>query len=163
MVSRQETARPLLTPGEVMQLPPADELLLVSGQHPIRARKARYYEDPRLSERILPPPVLGKHVRKVTDMTADDWRALPHLTPAAARQTQDGQLVDADPANAGIRREPELPEHEEVVRSERPADREFDVLEDESDLDAAKARALRQGLRIVARQAAMDPDDGIGL
>src|SRR5258705_3197325 len=49
MVSRQETARPLLTPGEVMQLPPADELLLVSGQHPIRASKARYYDDPRLS------------------------------------------------------------------------------------------------------------------
>jgi type IV secretory pathway TraG/TraD family ATPase VirD4 len=31
MVSRQETARPLLTPGEVMQLPSADELLLVAG------------------------------------------------------------------------------------------------------------------------------------
>ena len=45
MVSRQETARPLLTPGEVMQLPPADEMLLVSGIHPIRAKKARYYED----------------------------------------------------------------------------------------------------------------------
>jgi type IV secretion system protein VirD4 len=161
MVSRQETARPLLTPGEVMQLPPADELLLVSGQHPIRARKARYYEDPRLSERILPPQVLGKHVRKATD-TADDWRAPPHLT-LATRQAQDDQPIDADPANAGIRREPELPEHEEVVRSERPADREFDVLEDESDLDAAKARALRQGLRIVARQAATDPDDGIEL
>jgi type IV secretion system protein VirD4 len=161
MVSRQETARPLLTPGEVMQLPPADELLLVSGQHPIRARKARYYEDQRLSERILPPSVLGKHVRKATD-PADDWRAPPHLT-LATRQAQDGQPIDADPANAGIRREPELPEHEEVVRSERPADREFDVLEDESDLDAAKARALRQGLRIVARQAATDPDDGIEL
>jgi type IV secretion system protein VirD4 len=164
MVSRQETARPLLTPGEVMQLPPADELLLVSGIHPIRARKARYYEDRRLSERILPPPpVLGKHVRKATDMRADDWRALPHLTPAAARQTQDGQLADADPANAGIRCEPQLPEQEEILRSERPADREFDVLEDESDLDAAKAKTLRQSVRIVARQAAMDPDDGIGL
>src|SRR5712691_8700330 len=163
MVSRQETARPLLTPGEVMQLPPADELLLVSGIHPIRARKARYYEDPRLSERILPPPVLGKHVRKATEVMADDWRALPHLTPAAACQTQDGQLIDADPANAGIRREPELPEHEEIVGSERPADREFDVLEDESDLDAAKARTLRQSVRTVARQAAMDPADGIGL
>ena len=42
-------------------------------------------------------------------------------------------------------------------------DHEFDVLEDESDIDAAKARALRQSVRIVARQAAMDPDDGIGL
>ena len=56
MVSRQETARPLLTPGEVMQLPPDDELVLVSGCHPIRAKKARYYEDPQLRTRILPPP-----------------------------------------------------------------------------------------------------------
>ena len=45
MVSRQETARPLLTPGEVMQLPQDDELVLVSGCHPIRAKKARYFED----------------------------------------------------------------------------------------------------------------------
>src|SRR6195952_1623133 len=44
MVSKQETARPLLTPGEVMQLPPADELVLVSSQPPIRAQKLRYYE-----------------------------------------------------------------------------------------------------------------------
>jgi len=56
-----------------------------------------------------------------------------------------------------------LPEHEEIVGSERLADREFDVLEDESDLDAAKARALRLSVRNVARQAAMDPADGIGL
>jgi len=44
MVSRQEIARPLLTPGEVMQLPPGDELVLVSGIPPVRAWKARYYE-----------------------------------------------------------------------------------------------------------------------
>ena len=161
MVSRQETARPLLTPGEVMQLPPADELLLVSGVHPIRARKARYYEDRRLSERILPPPILGQHIGKGTDMTADDWRALPLPMDGAEQRAESRQAVDVDPANAGIRREPELPEHEEIVPSDRPADREFDVLEDEPDIDAA--RALRQGLRIVARQAAMDPDDGIGL
>ena len=35
----------MLTPGEVMQLPPADELVLVSGLAPIRAKKLRYYED----------------------------------------------------------------------------------------------------------------------
>ncbi len=56
MVSRQETARPLLTPGEVMQLPPDDEMVLVSGCHPIRAKKVRYYEDRQLQARILPPP-----------------------------------------------------------------------------------------------------------
>src|SRR5487761_1567707 len=59
MVSRQETARPLLTPGEVMQLPPADELILVSGCPPIRAKKVRYFEDPEMKGRILPPPALA--------------------------------------------------------------------------------------------------------
>ena len=59
MVSRQETARPLLTPGEVMQLPNDDELVLVSGCQPIRAKKARYYEDAELKARILPPPTLS--------------------------------------------------------------------------------------------------------
>jgi type IV secretion system protein VirD4 len=33
---------PLLTQGEVMQLSHDDELVLVSGCHPIRAKKARY-------------------------------------------------------------------------------------------------------------------------
>ena len=163
MVSRQETARPLLTPGEVMQLPPTDELLLVSGHHPIRATKARYYEDPRLSERILPPPVFGEHVRTTLHTMEDDWRGLPHLTSAAALPTQDGQHVNADPANASIRREPELPDHEEIIPSKRPADHEFDVLEEGADIDVAKARTLRQSVRILARQAAMDTVDGIGL
>ena len=45
MVSRQETARPLLTPGEVMQLPPEDAVVMVSSVAPIRAKKLRYYVD----------------------------------------------------------------------------------------------------------------------
>ena len=36
MVSRSETARPLLTPGEVMQLPATDEIVMVAGVPPIR-------------------------------------------------------------------------------------------------------------------------------
>ncbi|MFF6703132.1 type IV secretory system conjugative DNA transfer family protein, partial [Pseudomonas aeruginosa] len=35
MVSRQETARPLLTPGEVMQLPPDEAVVMVSSVAPI--------------------------------------------------------------------------------------------------------------------------------
>ncbi|KHK91884.1 conjugal transfer protein TraG [Novosphingobium malaysiense] len=58
MVSRQETARPLLTQGEVMQLPPQDELVLISGMAPIRAQKLRYYEDENFKPRRLAPPNL---------------------------------------------------------------------------------------------------------
>ena len=162
MVSRQETARPLLTPGEVMQLPPADELLLVAGVPPVRAKKARYYEDARFRERIVPPPKLGSAIRAPT-RPADDWSALP--VPAAVAAASAGRALGdiADPANAGIRREPELPEHEEVTPPERPAVGEFDLLDDEPDLDAAKARTLRLRVTSVARQATMDPDDGIAL
>ncbi len=59
MVSRQETARALLTPGEVMQLPATDELVLVAGTPPIRATKLRYFEDSTFKGRVLPPPTLA--------------------------------------------------------------------------------------------------------
>ncbi|MCX5512876.1 conjugal transfer protein TraG [Kaistia algarum] len=162
MVSRQETARPLLTPGEVMQLPPADELLLVAGVPPVRAKKARYYEDARFRERVLPPPK-STAARYPAKPPADDWSALaiPVATAGAVSGHTDSAI--ADPANAGIRREPELPEHEDIAPVERPAIGEFDVLDDEPDVDAAKARSLRQQVTSVARQATMDPADGIEL
>jgi type IV secretion system protein VirD4 len=69
MVSRQETARPLLTPGEVMQLPPEEEVVQVSGVAPIRARKARYYLDPRLADRVRSPP---SDLNRLTGH-GDDW------------------------------------------------------------------------------------------
>jgi len=134
MVSRQETARPLLTPGEIMQLPPTDEIVMVAGTPPIRATKARYFEDARFQERILTPP---------------------DLVAAAG--------AGGDPANAGIRREPELPEHEEIVAPPPSPEQEFEFVDDEPDVDAAKARAMRQRMRMVARQVAMNPDDGIDL
>ncbi|MFB2552743.1 conjugal transfer protein TraG [Ensifer soli] len=162
MVSRQETARPLLTPGEVMQLPPADELLLVAGVPPIRAKKARYYEDGRFRERLLPPPKL-EAAKGVAKPPADDWSAL--AIPAASAGVAPGNAgsTNTDPANAGIRREPELPEHEEIAPPDHAPVGEFDILDDEPDVDAAKARSLRQQVTSVARQASMDPADGIEL
>jgi type IV secretion system protein VirD4 len=59
MVSRQETLRALLTPGEVLQLPPGDQLVLMSGCSPLRAKKARYVEDRRFTDRVLPPSQPG--------------------------------------------------------------------------------------------------------
>lgn len=74
MVSRQETARPLLTPGEVMQLPPTDELVLISGHLPIRAKKLRYYEDGNFKERLLPAPQFEeKEYADKPESRSDDW------------------------------------------------------------------------------------------
>ncbi|MFC5584873.1 conjugal transfer protein TraG [Nitratireductor kimnyeongensis] len=161
MVSRQETARPLLTPGEIMQLPPTDEIVMVAGTPPIRATKARYFEDTRFQERILTPPDLVA-APLAPGPSSDDWSgrvvaAESRSAPAVA----DG--AEGDPANAGIRREPELPEHEEVVPPPPSPEQEFEFLDDEPDVDAAKARAMRQRMRMVARQVALNPDDGIDL
>ena len=160
MVSRQETARPLMTPGEIMQLPPADEIVMVAGTPPIRAKKARYFEDSRLQERILPPPELPS--APTTETASDDWssRIIPTKDSTAAVV---GNATDGDPANAGMRREPELPEHEEVVATPPPPAQEFDLLDDEPDVDAVKACAMRQRTRMIARRASMDPAGGIEL
>jgi type IV secretion system protein VirD4 len=161
MVSRQETARPLLTPGEVMQLPPGDELVLVSGVPPIRAKKARYFEDPRLTERVLAPPVESE---QNATQPPDDWSKLP--VPGAGIGSEvcssGGTRLD-DPANGGIRREPELPQHEEIAPEPVKPKPEFTFGEETPDEDAARTRALRQQVRNLARQGAMDPDDGMGL
>jgi type IV secretion system protein VirD4 len=165
MVSRQETARPLLTPGEVMQLPPEDELVLVSGVPPIRAKKARYFEDRRLAERVLPPPDIRAFGREGGG-TMDDWSRLPSPLNANASKPQAGlgirPSVD-DSANSGIRREPELPEHEDIATEASRPPPEFDFTEDEGDGDAIRARVLRTIIPGLARQAAMDPDDGLEL
>ncbi len=82
MVSRQEVPRPLLTPGEVMQLPSDEALILTGGAPPIRARKVRYFAESVLKERIRPPfasPRLGG------DGIATSWSGCiaPPLPPSA--------------------------------------------------------------------------------
>jgi type IV secretion system protein VirD4 len=156
MISRQETARPLLTPGEIMQLPPDDEIVMISGSAPVRAKKVRYYEDPELAGRILSPPRFSaanarpRSTGSTTTVEADTWAgAIAALPPSA---------VTEDPDNAGIRREPELPEHEEVVPEARKPVQEFEPVEDEPDDDAQRQRLMQRNFSNV-RQISLDADD----
>ena len=165
MVSRQETARPLLTPGEVMQLPPDDELVLISGCSPIRAKKARYFEDERFRERVLPPAKLGG-IAGAGDRQ-NSWSGLDAATAVVkevgtTEGLRNGKSAD-DHANSGIRREPELLRHEEVIPERAPATPEFQFADEEPDDEAQRATTLRRQAASIARQAAMDPDDGLGL
>jgi type IV secretion system protein VirD4 len=155
MISRQETARPLLTPGEIMQLPPDDEIVMISGSAPVRAKKVRYYEDPELAARILPPPRSAPPKAVVQTPSAnpsppEGWDgaiAVPRVAPDTE-----------DPDNAGIRREPELPEHEEIVPEARKPVQEFEPVEDESDDDVQRQRILQRNFGN-ARQISLDAGD----
>ena len=162
MVSRQETARPLLTPGEIMQLPPDDEIVLVSGAPPIRGKKARYYADPQLKTRILSPPELLAEPTVSEELQTDDWSGrAPIAAPKPGKKTSGHGSEDAD---GGIRREPELPEHEDIAPEPTPSAREeFVGLDDEPDDDAQRARQMQGRFRSIARQASLDPEDGIDL
>ena len=175
MVSRSETARPLMTPGEVMQLPPDDEIVMVAGAPPIRAKKARYFEDPRFAERIQPAP---EHLERGTNPEPDDWSALAAVQPPAplADDAQGNEIAappnsvrrdgmaEDDPANAGLRREPGLERHKDIAPEPiKPAVNEFDPDLGERDDDAVRVRALARNARNVARQISMDPGDGMEL
>src|SRR5450631_3304255 len=136
MVSRQETARPLLTPGEVMQLPPDDELVMVSGHPPIRAAKLRYHQDKNFAARVLDPPVLsdaryGDH----PPPRHDDWSSLGAWSDAAMPDAT-AVVAGADSAiDGGLEWRPDLNPIATAVDHDHDAG-DLAVLDDADDFDA---------------------------
>lgn len=162
MVSRQETARPLLTPGEVMQLPPDDAVVMVSSVAPIRAKKLRYYADANFKNRVLPPPALvaGRYA-DAPPARPDDWSglAIPAVPAAPASASADG-LGGTD--DGGPRRQPEL--SETVAYDPEPDAHANDLaLLDDDDLALPLPGQLDPAMQRTARLASLDPNDGIDL
>ncbi|WP_199257925.1 conjugal transfer protein TraG [Paracoccus binzhouensis] len=167
MVSRQETARPLLTPGEVMQLPSADELVLVSGLPPIRAKKLRYYEDRNFTQRVLSAPHLseGGYEDKPAPRP-DDWSGQvrdtdDRLMPSDEGGTRQGSLVE----EGGLQqqRHPGLAE-EEVAKPVEPGQPDLPGLDaNESDVVADKRALdrLSKPARVYGVNEAMGPEKDI--
>ncbi|QFR34633.1 conjugal transfer protein TraG [Ancylobacter sp. TS-1] len=162
MVSRSETARPLLTPGEVMQLPPTDEIVMVAGTPPIRAKKARYYEDARFRDRLLPPPTPTSGAA----VQPDDWTALPVPRPhegTGGSTADEGR--DEDPTGSAHRHQPELSrvkavEKMQLIENEFEFDRDRD---DEMEDVATRNRRMTGLMQGVARQVSLNPNDGMEL
>jgi type IV secretion system protein VirD4 len=84
-------------------------------------------------------------------------------SPEAAGPPIAAAVPDDDPANGGIRREPALPEHEAIARELPKPSPEFPHFDEGPDDEADRVEAMDQGLRSVARQAVLDPDDDLGL
>ncbi|WP_372085025.1 conjugal transfer protein TraG [Tistrella mobilis] len=163
MVSRSETARPLLTPGEIMQLPPSDEIVMVAGTPPIRAKKTRYYEDARFNERILPPPT---HTAP-KEGRPDDWttRPLPARPAVAETKAAAANQDNEDPTDSERRHQPEL-SRVKPVEKKVPIENPFELDADrDEDMDDAATRNRRMTgiMQGVARQVSLDPNDGMEL
>jgi len=161
MVSRQETARPLLTPGEIMQLPPTEEIVMIAGTPPIRAKKARYYEDIRLKERLLPPPTLATPEQR----RADDWGAFPFPSRSSPMEPKSTDApADEDTTGSERRHQPEL---SRVTRAEKQPsignEFELDADQDDDMDNATRNSRMTRLMQNVARQASLDPNDGIEL
>jgi type IV secretion system protein VirD4 len=98
-MSEQETPRPLLTPGEILQLPAGDALVMVSGTPPIRAGKLRYYADHNfLARRLAAPALVPDRYHDAPPPRDDDWsgtRSAVH--PKLHKAWSEMVTADEDP------------------------------------------------------------------
>jgi type IV secretion system protein VirD4 len=162
MVSRQETARALLTPGEVMQLPPKEEIVMLSGHPPVRAQKLRYYQDSNFTARVRPPPALSAEgYRDHPPLRPDDWTGLvpPSLPPSLVSAPVTESFGD-DGGGLRVRRE-----GLDLGLKDRPQEHGFGALNEEG-LESGSEEGVADSdtqFQRIARQAALDPGDGIPL
>lgn len=160
MVSRQETARPLLTPGEVMQLPADEAVVMVGSLPPIKAKKLRYYTDANFSQRVLPPPELadGRYA-DAPPSRPDDWSDLAIPAVPFVVATSVG-ATDAD--EGGLRQQPELSVVAASGIEPEPPVSDLSLLDDDDPISPFPNQ-LEPALQRTARLASLDPDDGISL
>jgi type IV secretion system protein VirD4 len=76
--SEHDLARPLLTPGEVLQLPFDDALVMVGGMSPYRGKKVMYYQDSRLKDRagLKPPDAPEEQAKELLPKAPSVWLSL---------------------------------------------------------------------------------------
>ncbi|MBM3655249.1 MAG: conjugal transfer protein TraG, partial [Alphaproteobacteria bacterium] len=166
MVSRQETARPLLTPGEVMQLPPADQLILVSGLPPIRANRLKYFEDQNFVERVLPSPALidGPYADRPAPR-ADDWSGQVRGTDERLLPSDENHPRSALLDEGGLQqqRHPGLAEEGATTAIEPEQQDFFGLTEDDSDAVADKKviDTISTAARVYGVNESVEPHEDI--
>jgi type IV secretion system protein VirD4 len=145
MVSRQETQRALMTPGEVMQMAPTDEVVMVSGVPPILAKKLRYFEDGNFTTRVV-PPARKDAPRTTLETPWQDEAALP-----AAATAEVAAL--SDEGGRGLQHELDAPPPDPHPHADGPDP----VPGGDDPADPADAQHLNTVRRAVALDA-VDPD-----
>ena len=152
MVSRQETARQLLTPGEVMQLPPDEEIILISGASPIRAKKLRYFQDSNFSSRVSPPPAFSDPNHPYGDSPPkrpDDWGQSTRAVDDRLAQPWFDQVSGTD--DGGKDRRPELDRDKAEQKDQSPEKPEISTEGDDMSTEAKRAADLAKSTSLARR------------
>ena len=160
MVSRQETARQLLTPGEVMQLPATDELVLISGLAPIRAQKLRYFADANFASRVAAAPKLTNGIYADRPKPrSNDWGSFARIPDARLARVTETEAGDDD-GGMQQQRHPGIADDNGGKPTEQ-VEAELQLADDDGD-GAAEKRAMDQarGLSTVARGYGINESSG---
>ncbi len=161
MVSRQETARPLLTPGEAMQLPADDAIVMIAGSPPIRAKKLQYYNDRNFLARRLPAMTIGEGQAQYPDAPpsrADDWTGMvARVDPLLALDDEDEFAAAIADDESGLQQVPAL--DPKPAAPGITADPNEDARDDGGDF--AAARKLERLGSDPAKRAVLDRHDGM--
>jgi type IV secretion system protein VirD4 len=133
MESEQESPRPLLTPGEILQLPGDDALLIVGGIPPYRAKKVMYYQDERFRDRAWLPAPDNEQEQRAELFKSRVWENAWELQSNALghdhfADTESGNCTTiSDQDNGGLK--------PSITKVTEASLLELDVCEDEHDLD----------------------------
>lgn len=139
MVSRQETQRPLMTPGEIMQLPDDKQVVMISGKPPLLCEKLRYYKDQNFLERLLPPAEAGGE--QIFDIQPKPY--VPIADPGTQKMSDEDVERDRAPD----------------IQLTDPPEQNVQIQEHSPDLDDGPDAQADQSLETVRKAAALDLTD----
>lgn len=146
MVSRQETQRALITPGEVMQLSANDEIVMVSGAPPVHAQKLRYFKDRNFTKRVLSPAPVGWGGGDCEEI----WKSV--ITAPPFKESEVKAETEPDSVSLKRTREPEY-------TNDDPREQCVPEPSVDADIDDGLDPASDQNLDTVRRAVAADRSD----
>ena len=167
MVSRQETARQLITPGEIMQLPADQELILLSGFSPIKAKKLRYYTDKNFTSRVQSPPRLPLGGDDYPDHTPCVWgfeiRDVDDRLYTAAEKAAMAETSGEE--DGGQDQKPQLDISELIANAPENAKKDRDFPEGDDLTTSIKlGEFIRDTQTLVrAHELSRGPEEGLGM
>ncbi|EQD52536.1 conjugal transfer protein TraG, partial [mine drainage metagenome] len=138
-----------------------EEILMISGHPPVRARKLRYFGDRNFTERVLPPPSpSAAGTCDVPRASPHDWLAAP--LPLGGHQSPRGTaaIAGVEDEGGGLSREESIADTE--VDESRPKAL-GDLIDLDRDFETGDLFEPEPALERAVRLAPLDPDDGLPL